>query len=113
MEGADPPRPVQTVTRRRGLLRAERRASVDDDGPFSAWGVDVLGGLGPKNDLPGSKKNSARLRAQRVDCIRAIAVVGPTGCSDPTMPASDVEGEIFGHHMWPARRFARRLEPVR
>jgi hypothetical protein len=89
------PRPVPAVTQRRGIVRAERRVFVDDDGPYLGVGASLFwAGWGAANDLPRLEKNLAWLKAQRVDYIRAIAVVGPTGWSDRTMPAGDVEQTI-------------------
>lgn len=88
-----PPQP--TVVSRSGLVRCAPRVFVDDGGPYLAVGASLFwAGWGALHDPERLDRNLSWLKAQRVDYIRAIAVVGPTGWSDRTMPASDVAQTI-------------------
>lgn len=89
--------PAGPTVARTGVVRADGHVFADDGGGYLAVGASLFwAGWGCKNDRARLEQNLAFLREQRVDYIRAIAVVGPTGWSDRTMPAADIEETIAG-----------------
>jgi hypothetical protein len=86
---------VGPATARTGLVHADGHVFTDDQGAYLAVGASLFwAGWGCRNDRDRLVQNLAFLRDQRVDYVRAIAVVGPTGWTDRTMPASDIEQTI-------------------
>ena len=82
---------------RTGVVRADGHVFADDGGGYLAVGASLFwAGWGCRNDRDRLEQNLAFLKQQRVDYIRAIAVVGPTGWSDRTMPAAEIEDTIAG-----------------
>jgi len=85
----DKPPPPEFAARS-GLVRAQGKVFVDDGGPFLGIGASLFwAAWGALNDAARLARNLECLKAQRVDWVRGIAVVGPTGWSDRTAPARD------------------------
>lgn len=76
-----PPSPV--VTRRTGKVRLEGNSFADDQGTFNALGATYMSALWQyQNDRPALERTLAELKANGVDYIRALGVVGDVNNPD-------------------------------
>jgi hypothetical protein len=70
----------QTTNRRRGIVRGDGHAFVDDGGPFLARGASMFWALwGYQHDRARLGRNLATLRNWGFDYIRVLGVVGAPG----------------------------------
>jgi hypothetical protein len=78
-----PPGPGAPVAKRTGRVRVEGSSFADDGGRFNALGATYMSALWQyQNDRPRLEKTLAELKANGVDYIRALGVVGDVNAPD-------------------------------
>jgi hypothetical protein len=91
----------QTNEARRGIVRGDGHAFVDDGGPFLARGASVFWALwGYQHDRERLGRNLSTLRGWGFDYIRVLGVVGAPG----DRPGSVCEPGVDGCDSWRDRR---------
>lgn len=83
---------------RQGLVRLDRRVFVDDDGPFLGVGASLFwASWGYEHDRARLEQN-LKFLSRKVDYIRVLGVVGPSGWADRMVSARSLleSGTIGG-----------------
>ncbi|MBM4784228.1 MAG: DUF4214 domain-containing protein [Archangiaceae bacterium] len=80
---APPVEPGPAITKRSGKVRLEGSSFADDQGKFNALGATYMSALWQyQNDRPRLERTLAELKANGVDYIRALGVVGDVNNPD-------------------------------